>query len=110
MQAPKPKLNARDVMLDICAGLRDEDLMSKYRLSAKGLTSLFNKLIAANLLSPEQLEARQAHKETTVDIEVSGGLLSGQPGTCHLLMSLDVSHQRVGRLLSGVLERFTFLW
>ena len=54
MNLSKPKLNARAVMLDICAGLRDEDLMSKYGLSAKGLTSLFDKLVAANLLSPEE--------------------------------------------------------
>ena len=53
MKLSKPKLNAGEVMLDIFAGLRDEDLMSKYGLSAKGLTSLFDKLVAANLLAPE---------------------------------------------------------
>ncbi len=88
MTFSKPKLDAREVMLDIRAGLRDEDLMTKYRLSAEGLKSLFDKLIAANLLSWEEIDARQANKETTpifADDEQWTALmtLSGHRQCCH---------------------------
>ena len=41
----KPKIDAKQALDDIRSGLDDYALMDKYNLSAKGLQSLFNKLV-----------------------------------------------------------------
>ncbi|MBI5569621.1 MAG: hypothetical protein HY914_06710 [Desulfomonile tiedjei] len=46
----KPKIDAKSVLDDIRSGLDDAALMQKYNLSAKGLQSLFGKLVKAGLL------------------------------------------------------------
>ena len=76
MKTAKPRLNAREVVADIRSGLSDEQLMSKYGLSAKGLTALFDKLAAANLISRGELEARMSHRESTVDLEITSRYLA----------------------------------
>lgn len=48
----KRKLDAQQVLDDIQAGMDDHGLMQKYNLSAKGLNSLFQKLIDAGTLEP----------------------------------------------------------
>ena len=47
---PKPKIDAKSVLDDMRAGLGDAALMQKYNLSAKGLQSLFGKLVKSGLL------------------------------------------------------------
>jgi outer membrane protein assembly factor BamB len=76
MKSPKPRVNAREAVIDIRAGLSDEELMSKYGFSARGLTSLVKKLVAANLLTQEELEERRSEGDSTVDIQVTGQRLS----------------------------------
>jgi hypothetical protein len=51
-------LSAKQTVADIKAGIIDADLMEKYRLTPKGLQNLFSKLIAANLITADELEAR----------------------------------------------------
>ena len=46
----KPIIDAKEVLEDIRSGLGDAVLMDKYKLSPKGLRSLFNKLAEAGLL------------------------------------------------------------
>lgn len=50
----KRKLDAQQVLDDIEAGMDDHGLMQKYNLSAKGLSSLFQKLINAGVLEPPE--------------------------------------------------------
>jgi hypothetical protein len=46
----KPKIGARQAVNDIKSGMTDAELMKKYSLTAKGLESLFRKLVEAKLL------------------------------------------------------------
>jgi hypothetical protein len=47
---PKRTINAKEAVSDIRSGMGADELMQKYRLSAKGLDALFGKLIGAGLL------------------------------------------------------------
>lgn len=54
----KRKINADVALRDIRSGMTEAELMAKYRLSAKGLQSLFNKLLLAGLIDLEELDLR----------------------------------------------------
>ncbi len=56
----KPEVRARDVMNDIQSGISNSELRKKYRLSEKGLMSLFGKLVRADILTQTEVEARLA--------------------------------------------------
>ncbi|MBM4326914.1 MAG: PilZ domain-containing protein [Deltaproteobacteria bacterium] len=66
--AAKPVINAYELVRDIKAGLNDAELMQKYRLSHKGLQSVFRKLADAKLMSPGQLYGRSSEYEDTADL------------------------------------------
>jgi hypothetical protein len=55
----KAKINAREAANDIKSGMTDAQLMSKHNLSEAGLQSLKSKLMAANLISSDQLNGRK---------------------------------------------------
>lgn len=57
---PKRTINAKEAVSDIRLGMTSDDLMQKYRLSAKGLDALFRKLVGAGLLHENELH-RQPH-------------------------------------------------
>jgi len=65
---PKPRIKARDAVRDIRSGMTDSGLMEKYGLSAKGLQSLFLKLLEAKALTQAELNQRRAiyHDKTLV--------------------------------------------
>jgi uncharacterized protein YjbI with pentapeptide repeats len=71
-QTKKLLINAEEALNCIRSGMSETALMRKYRLSAKGLQSLFSKLLRKKLISQSELERR-----------VSGGqssfLLDEQP-------------------------------
>ncbi|MFH0826204.1 MAG: PQQ-binding-like beta-propeller repeat protein [Pseudomonadota bacterium] len=67
---PKPVINGRQVLNDIEQGLTDGRLMEKYRLSARGLQSLYTKMINAGLLNRADIEARMKHRESTVTVDI----------------------------------------
>lgn len=52
----KPRIDARQVLEDLRAGFDDTYLMEKYNLSARGLQSLFKKLVAGGLVDRWLLE------------------------------------------------------
>ncbi len=52
------RIDADVALKDIRSGMTDAELMAKYRLSAKGLQSLFNKLLLAGLIEIEELDLR----------------------------------------------------
>lgn len=64
----KATLNAKDLIGDIRSGMDDEALMSKYKLSSKGLQSAFSKLISNNLISIEEVfgERRSGLADTVI--------------------------------------------
>jgi len=57
-----PKIVAREAVKDIKSGMTDADLMEKYKLTPKGLESLFRKLVEANLLEESFARRRTAPK------------------------------------------------
>jgi outer membrane protein assembly factor BamB len=69
MQKEKVKVQAHEVVADLRAGISDTELMKKYALSARGLLSLYDKLIKVGLVDQAEMDERVQHLETTVDLE-----------------------------------------
>jgi uncharacterized protein YjbI with pentapeptide repeats/uncharacterized protein (DUF433 family) len=66
---PKPVIDAADALRCIRAGMTDEQLMERYRITAKGVQSLQRKLLSANVISPAELESRGGQDEPSVDLD-----------------------------------------
>ena len=64
----KRKITAKEVLADVKAGYDDSELMSKYNLSSQGLQSCFNKMITANLITRQEIDARVPDMERTVEL------------------------------------------
>lgn len=64
----KKTIKARDVVNDIRARMTDADLMEKYDLSARGLESLFKKLLDAKAVKRSELYGRFPTKDDTVNL------------------------------------------
>jgi hypothetical protein len=62
------RINAQEAARDVRSGMDDPALMEKYRLSHKGLQSLFDKLIAGGLITQADLNRRSFGIEHTVDL------------------------------------------
>jgi predicted transcriptional regulator len=54
----KPVIKAADAVKYIRSGMDDSSLMKRYKISAKGLQSLFRKLVAAGVLDQSELNRR----------------------------------------------------
>jgi uncharacterized protein (DUF433 family) len=54
----KRQIKIREALADVRSGMTDAELMDKYQLAAKGLQSLFAKLVDAKLITIEELERR----------------------------------------------------
>ncbi len=57
-QSKKLLINAKEALNCIRSGMSEAALMRQYRLSAKGLQSLFSKLLREKLISQSELESR----------------------------------------------------
>ncbi len=64
--AEKKSVSAREVIADIRVGMTDDQLMKKHLLSAKGLQSLKNKLLATGLLTQAELEGKMLSGKVTI--------------------------------------------
>jgi len=62
-------INAKDALEYIRSGVDDASIMKRYNISARGLQSLFRKLVDAGLLSECDLEARLRSQKKTVLLE-----------------------------------------
>lgn len=69
--ANKRVIKAKDIMTDLRGGLTNSGLMEKYQLSAKGLASIFNKLIRAEAVRIGELDHRMPNAADTVALEES---------------------------------------
>jgi len=63
----KTKILAQDVLKDVADDMSDEMLMRKYKLSRKGLESMWTKLSLRGLISEEALLARKNGEELDQD-------------------------------------------
>jgi hypothetical protein len=71
----KREIKAKEVVADIRAGMDDVGLMNKYKLTPRGLDSLFGKLLTAGLISRTDWTARKAGREETVElVEIEAAL------------------------------------
>ncbi len=66
--AAKAVIKAQKVVNEIRAGRTDAEFMKKYHLSAKGLQTLFDKLVAKGLIDRKEIEKRVSALYATVDI------------------------------------------
>jgi hypothetical protein len=64
----KPRIDAKQAVEDIRAGMDDCDLMAKYQVSARGLESLLDKLVKAGALDTSELDKRHRAFSGTVII------------------------------------------
>jgi hypothetical protein len=77
----KKTLSAKAVVADLHAGMPDDEIMKKYGLSAKGLESVFDKLLKANLLSRADYNHRSSSAEQPIELVGEAGekvVLSGE--------------------------------
>jgi len=70
--AEKKGLPAKEIVADIRSGITDGDLARKYRLSSEKLPILFDKLVKAKLITPEELQARSDGFDLDLESETSG--------------------------------------
>ena len=61
--AKRVTVNASDVLKSLSNGMTDEQLMSQYKLSPRGLQSLYTKLTNLGLISESTLRRRKASSE-----------------------------------------------
>ena len=66
----KRSVKAKEVLADIRAGITDLDMMEKYQLSAKGLQSLFDKMVAARLITEDEIQDRMSTWLDTIAIDL----------------------------------------
>jgi hypothetical protein len=64
----KPEIYAKEILNDIRSGMDDVNLMHKYKVTVKGLESVFRKLFAAGLISRQELDARRRGYLETVNL------------------------------------------
>lgn len=72
-QIKKLLINAEEALNCIRSGMSDTDLMRKYRLSVKGVQSLFTKLLTAKLISQSELEERVSGPQTGLLLDEQAG-------------------------------------
>jgi uncharacterized protein (DUF433 family) len=92
LNLPKTQVRARDAVEDIRAGMSDLQLMEKFNLSAKGLDSLFQKLIAVGKIRQDELDARRSSFDWAA-LAYSGADATTDTGTGTSRPS-DASHRR----------------
>jgi PilZ domain len=63
----KKAINAKEILADIKAGMKNRALMEKYRLSEKGLQSVFKKLMTLKAISHSDLYARSKSHTERID-------------------------------------------
>jgi hypothetical protein len=66
---PKRKIVARHIVDDIRSEMTDPELMEKYRLTSRGLQSVFRKLLDAGLLDLADVYGRTPFFDDTIEVD-----------------------------------------
>ncbi len=69
-QPKKRQVSAKEIAREIRSGATDLSLMEKYKLTARGLQSVFQKLIEAKVMKPSEIHGRRASYDETVAVEL----------------------------------------
>jgi hypothetical protein len=64
------KVNARDALAAIRAGLGDVALLKKFQLSSNGLQSLFDKLVDSGLITQSEIDNRSSLTDRTIALTI----------------------------------------
>jgi uncharacterized protein (DUF433 family) len=105
----KPRINARDAVNDIRAGMADSELMQKYGISAKGLHSLFLKLLDVKAITQSELNRRlEAFLDTMMieqidTVDLLDDLRSGSSNS-ELMKKYKLSAEGLQRALQKVID------
>jgi hypothetical protein len=67
--AGKKKIQVRAIVVDIRSGMTNDQLMAKYDLSARGLSSVYTKLVHAGAMHEDELKRRMPPGDDTADID-----------------------------------------
>jgi DNA-binding response OmpR family regulator len=65
----KPRISASDAVKCIKSGMHDSDLMERFNISAKGLRSLFRKMVAAGIIDQSALDKRMSQTHSWAVLE-----------------------------------------
>ncbi len=66
----KREIKAKQAVKDIRSGMDDLTMMEKYKITDKGLRSLFRKLVSAGLLRQNEIEGRDATFVSTITLDL----------------------------------------
>jgi len=69
------EISGKEFLRDLRSGISDLDLMDKYRLTERGLASVFNKLLEIKAITLSELQARSDLKDEQLDIPAEFRLL-----------------------------------
>ncbi len=98
----KQTVRAKDVLRDLKAGVTDAELMNKYRLSEKGLQSLFRKLKEGGFVSDADLGDRAAPKRSApVPRGDESPPLEGQPAPAGVGADIERAHSIAADMKAG---------
>jgi hypothetical protein len=98
----KKEVSAKSVWVDLKAGLSDNDLMEKYKLSPRGLLSLFTKIMEAGFIKEYELEqGKPSLKRKVKNLLDSGGDVNHTVffGCTLLNAASGAGHETVVRIL-----------
>jgi len=100
-----PKISAREALQDIKSEMSDLALIEKYKLSAKGLESLFRKLTERGLVDQSELDRRLASFEATVDLSATIDELGfGAPSVVTEVVAVAPPAPEVDRAVQGMTQ------
>jgi hypothetical protein len=101
------EIKARDFVRDMRSGMSNVDLMHKYKLSLKGLRSVFSKLLSAEVIKPQEIFRRSMLNPDMSDLRVFPvRLLSRKRIEAPLAVYIyDQALQETKGLVSNVSER-----
>lgn len=68
-EADKPAISGKEVSRLIEAGATDEELMERFKLSARGLESLLRKMVSVGMMRQLELDERKSLREKSVVVD-----------------------------------------
>jgi hypothetical protein len=92
--SPKRKITAKDIVADLRSGLTDPELMTKYRLTSRGLQSVFRKLLSAQLITWDEVYGRSGQGDDTVLVTGLRRLTRGYPALSVSVYDMNDPDQR----------------
>lgn len=97
------EISAKEVLKDIRAGLTDAGIMQKYKLSSKGLESLYRKMALAGLLEKPAQSPSSPQKRTINAAKIASDIRSGMSDE-ELMKNYDLSAAGLSRVFEELVR------